>query len=255
MENKVPLNQVYKEKTTFADHPEVEKTYNEMTKYCEDNNFIRYVNQNKLVKGRRYDWSLLYHSADLKDKVVCELGGRDGLFSSWLTKEVKEIHVSDYFECWGKGTEHDLGQYNEWVKKWEDAAYDKTKLKPSIQDITKIDYPDNYFDVVICTSVIEHMFNQHDWMGDMVAIRELVRITKPGGKILLSTDMAEKTQWISGTLYYSKMDLFDRIINPSKCKLNGDYTFDVLDEDNTDRHNVQELNHAMSVVFSLIKPE
>ncbi len=42
-------------------------------------------------------------------------------------------------------------------------------------DIMDIDYPDNYFDFILCSHVLEHVEN------DMVAITELCRVMKPGG--------------------------------------------------------------------------
>lgn len=42
-------------------------------------------------------------------------------------------------------------------------------------DITKMDYPDNKFDFILCSHVLEHITN------DIIAIRELHRVMKPGG--------------------------------------------------------------------------
>lgn len=254
--NKVALNQIYRENKTYDDYPEIKKTYDELTQFSFDHNFVRVVDGNSYPKGRRYDDAVLFHSpgVDFNGKLVCELGGRDGIFSSWLTKYVDKVHVSDYFEEWGKGTIYDLGDQQYWEKLWKDAAFNPDKLVAEHQDLTNLSYPDNMFDIVICTSVIEHTFNQAEWMGDMLAIREIARITKPGGLILLSTDMAEnKSKWHSGTLYYSKMDLFDRLINPSGCKLNGEFDFDFSSPDTTDIHHIDGVGNVSSVVFSLVK--
>ena len=42
-------------------------------------------------------------------------------------------------------------------------------------DITEIQYPDNYFDFILCTHVLEHISE------DRKAMRELFRVLKPGG--------------------------------------------------------------------------
>lgn len=251
----VPLNQVYRQAKTFELYPKIKLTYDELTQFNIDNQFYKKIGDDLYIKGRRYDNAVLFHNdgVDFNGKIVCELGARDGIFSSWLTKFVDKIYVSDYFEEWGKNTEYDLGSFDYWDKLWKKAAYHPEKMITSTQNMLKLDYPDNFFDIVVCTSVIEHTFNQEQWMGDMVAIREIVRITKPGGKILLSTDMAEKTKWHSGTLYYSKIDIFDRIINPSGCHMDT-YDFNLDHPDNTDLHQVDELQKASSVVFSLTKP-
>ncbi len=51
-------------------------------------------------------------------------------------------------------------------------------------DITEIPYPDNYFDLIICNHVLEHIPN------DMKAIRELHRVLKPKGKAVLQVPIS-----------------------------------------------------------------
>lgn len=46
-------------------------------------------------------------------------------------------------------------------------------------DLTKIQYDDNYFDVIICNHVLEHIPN------DRQAMKELFRVLKPGGWAIL----------------------------------------------------------------------
>jgi SAM-dependent methyltransferase len=52
----------------------------------------------------------------------------------------------------------------------------------SVQDLTKTNYPDGYFHAVTCISVIEHGVNLSNFA------REMHRILKPGGLLLISTD-------------------------------------------------------------------
>lgn len=51
-------------------------------------------------------------------------------------------------------------------------------------DVRRIPYPDNWFERVVCVSVVEHMPTQH-----LDAVKELVRVTKPGGRLLLTLDV------------------------------------------------------------------
>lgn len=53
-------------------------------------------------------------------------------------------------------------------------------------DITQIDYPDNYFDVILCNHVLEHIPN------DQKAMQELYRVLKPHGWAILQVPFAEK---------------------------------------------------------------
>tara|TARA_B100000401_G_scaffold438443_1_gene387185 strand:+ start:5060 stop:5893 length:834 start_codon:yes stop_codon:yes gene_type:complete len=63
-----------------------------------------------------------------------------------------------------------------------------TKLNPislekiliEVGDITKIKHPDNSFDIIICSEVLEHIENYE------AASKELYRVLKPGGTMLFS---------------------------------------------------------------------
>lgn len=53
-----------------------------------------------------------------------------------------------------------------------------------VLDITNIDFPDATFDYVICNHVLEHIDNEEK------AVREMMRVTKPGGCLLISMPVA-----------------------------------------------------------------
>ncbi len=55
-------------------------------------------------------------------------------------------------------------------------------------DITAIDYPDNRFDLIICSHVLEHV------PDDRLAMRELFRVLKPGGTAILQTPISASLQ-------------------------------------------------------------
>lgn len=254
--SKVPLNQIYRQKRTFMDYPIIEKTFNEFTDFTMKTKFQRTVGGYNYPKGRRYDAAVLFNSnVDFNGKIVCELGARDGIFGAWLTQFVDKIYISDYFEEWGKGTEHDLGQIDYWKNIWVNAAPNPEKMQIETQNMLKLNYPDNFFDIVVCTSVIEHLYNQSNWQGDIIAIKEIVRICKPGGIILLSTDMSPKeSKWVSGTFYYNQKDLFERLINNSGCELRGDFDFDFNNPENDALTEHNGFSPVSSVLFSLKKP-
>jgi SAM-dependent methyltransferase len=255
--NKVCLNQTYKIKKTFEDYPEIKKTFDEITKLSIDNDFHQIMpDGQKRIKGRIYDDAVLFHSdVDFNGKLVCDLGARDGIYGAWLTQFVDKIYISDYFEEWGKGTDVDLGQLDYWKNIWTKCAPNPEKMVIETQDMTKLTYPDNYFDIVVSTSVIEHIYNQCDWQGDTLAMKEMARICKPGGIILLSTDMAKESKWVSGTYYYSNEDLYKRLIDPSGCVMRGMTEFSIDHEHNDAMTSHNGFGPVTSVVFSLRKPE
>lgn len=67
-------------------------------------------------------------------------------------------------------------QYIEGVKYHEGFYYSPNII---LMDILNISYPDNYFDLIICNHVLEHIEQ------DRTAMKELLRVLKPGGKAIL----------------------------------------------------------------------
>ncbi len=65
-------------------------------------------------------------------------------------------------------------------------------IKFAIGDIRKTNYADNYFDVISCISTLEHIGvsgrygSDEDSQGDLRAVREMGRILKPGGTMLIT---------------------------------------------------------------------
>jgi ubiquinone/menaquinone biosynthesis C-methylase UbiE len=63
-----------------------------------------------------------------------------------------------------------------------------------IQTAANLPYPDNYFDAVICIAVIHHIVDKNE---REMAISEIKRVVKPGGKILITVWSTEaiKPKW------------------------------------------------------------
>ncbi len=59
-------------------------------------------------------------------------------------------------------------------------------------DITKrFDYPDETFDIITCVSVLEHLNHGQD----IFCLREMLRVLKPHGKIVMTIDFVARTRW------------------------------------------------------------
>jgi SAM-dependent methyltransferase len=73
---------------------------------------------------------------------------------------------------------------------------DLVKLRTHIADVRSLPFPDHAFDVAICISTLEHIgldtsayawvSDRTDLAGDLLALRELRRVTQPGGRILVT---------------------------------------------------------------------
>jgi SAM-dependent methyltransferase len=100
------------------------------------------------------------------------------------------------------------------------------------QDARALDFPDASFHAACCVSVIEHIPDN----GDSRAIRELMRVVKPGGRVVITTpfEHAYRETHIHGQVYerrpeateaifyerhYDHPTLQERLIAPSGGKL------------------------------------
>lgn len=72
----------------------------------------------------------------------------------------------------------------------------KIELIPG--DLTKTPFPDNFFDIITCISVIEHGVNEVHYF------KEMYRILKKGGLLITSTDFWENKIKINNIFAYSK---------------------------------------------------
>lgn len=67
------------------------------------------------------------------------------------------------------------------------ALLKRFKVKYQKGDLTKLPYPDEYFDVVSCVSVLEHMSRSAQIKG----IREMARVLRKKGRLLITYDLLE----------------------------------------------------------------
>jgi 2-polyprenyl-3-methyl-5-hydroxy-6-metoxy-1,4-benzoquinol methylase len=59
-----------------------------------------------------------------------------------------------------------------------------TSVGYEAQDLTRLSYPDATFDLITCVSVLEHIGAPHD----QAAVKEMLRVLKPGGQLLMTVD-------------------------------------------------------------------
>lgn len=121
-----------------------------------------------LYKPREVFWKKALDSLEIKTgEKVLDVGCGQGLFLARLTRSYK-----------AKGVGIDISNKSvEFARK----NYARKNLSYQIADATKIPFGDNSFNVVISFDTLEHIEDQKG------AVKEIVRVLKPGGKLLIYT--------------------------------------------------------------------
>jgi len=105
--------------------------------------------------------SLLKLIGDVKDKKILDAGSGEGYFLSLINSSKKF------------GVELSKKRISQALKLYPD-------LKIKIADVKELPYEDDFFDVIVCSEVLEHV------SGYQQAIKEFKRCIKPDGHIILS---------------------------------------------------------------------
>lgn len=106
---------------------------------------------------------------DIKDKRILDQGCGEGV---WLTQFMKYTDSSNVF-----GVDIDPEGIKEFISSNEDISPNNLKVCPA----EKLDFPDNYFDIVFSNEVLEHVED------DKKAVHEVIRVLKPGGYFVVFT--------------------------------------------------------------------
>lgn len=81
------------------------------------------------------------------------------------------------------------------VERMERAGKNLEKIVLGVGDIEALDYPDQYFDLIVVSGVIEYLDDDVKWM------REIQRTTKPGGYLIVNvTNKYAIRKWTSQPL-------------------------------------------------------
>jgi len=128
-------------------------------------------------------------------KRILDVGTRESIVPFYLAKMGAEVHC----------LETSLGNIPRPLEKGMVFQEGNIRNSPFIDDC---------FDIVLCTAVLKSIPGK----GDTKAMREMVRITRPGGLIAVSFDYGQK-YWpipnnISGRRIYDKATVTSRLIKP-----------------------------------------
>ena len=80
-----------------------------------------------------------------------------------------------------------------------------------VGDVRTLSFLDEEFDVVYSISVLEHVYP--DISGDIIAIREMSRVLKPGGRMVFTVPYTKKArvEYKMGTVYERQADKKEKV--------------------------------------------
>jgi SAM-dependent methyltransferase len=153
-------------------------------------NSDRILHSNKLGMTRswEYPWAIL-NSDITQDTKILDVGSGASLLPLYLAQ--KSNHVDSL----------DSDEYQMRVLSPTLADILKFKVNYLVDDATHLPAEDDTYDYVFCISVLEHLeetkergvlVNRHPKKLDRLAIREFLRVIKPGGRVILTLDYANK---------------------------------------------------------------
>lgn len=125
----------------------------------------------------------------------------------------------------------------------------RTNIEPKIMDAQKMDFQDNMFDIVICTEVLEHI------PDDKKAAKEILRVLKPGGFLLLTVPHLDRVPLEAGIKehfrHYKKNDLIDLFGKENIIFLKDRFKFN---EFNWGSYFISKYNSTKIKLFLLFLP-
>ena len=90
--------------------------------------------------------------------------------------KIKEIHCTDPL----------MPLYKTFTWTWLSSMVKKNKIKAEVGVCEKIEYPDNFFELVVCNNVLDHVQDAEK------CLKEIYRVLKPGGHFLIAQDLTDE---------------------------------------------------------------
>ena len=163
---------------------------------------------------RCFEYLATMQELDLNSKPkVLDVGSSWSPFPLYLCAKGAQVFLSDLAEdkiCKQKRYSRQVGLEEKWEKGLANVI---------IQDATTLALENDLFDYVLCISTIEHFPGD----GDSEAVRELARVLKSGGRLILSVpygqDYSEGRWPPFFQRTYDYANLRERLIEPSTLRL------------------------------------
>ena len=165
--------------------PIFEKSYVEYMKSTCGNGKINLPNS-YFHNFRRWECGKVFQCANFRrNDIILDVGAMNTFFSIFVAQFVNKIFMTDNFYWATREYMKGMAAPQEWMNFVE--RYGNGRIKVANADVANLHYSDNAFDKIICISTIEHVLRDYE------GITQLIRVLKPGGKLLITTEFNEKT--------------------------------------------------------------
>lgn len=157
-------------------------------------NWNKNYSKSNLFSERLEKITKLTSDIQLKGKMVLDIGCGSGMISSYFCEQRSSVFGIDI-------SENMIQQANSYLQSRNLQAI------LSIGDATNLQFPDNYFDVITCVSVLE-------WLDkDIEAIREIRRVLKNDGIAIVSVPNKKSLMRIAEKLYFTLKKMISPYFN------------------------------------------
>ena len=121
-----------------------------------------------------------------KDSKAIGVGAGKELPLYYLANKISHVYATDIYDTtWDD--EQTPTDFVENPKKYAPFEYDQNALTALRMDGTKLEFPDNTFDIAFSFSSIEH-FGGKNHAGALASLKEIERVLKPGGVAVITTE-------------------------------------------------------------------
>lgn len=198
--------------------PVFEKQYIEyMMSKCGDDNIN--LPNSYFHNFRPWECGKVFQYANFSSNdIVLDVGSMNTFFSIFLTQFVNMIYVTDNFYWATREYMKGIATPQEWIDFIK--RHGTGKIKVENADIMNLNYKNNTFNKIVCISTIEHVIRDYE------SIIELVRILKPEGKLLITSEFNEMV----GKDYSEVDGSYYKIYNPETLDRLLSYTKNITIE-------------------------
>lgn len=157
---------------------------------------------------RRVENIVIYFKEELAKKKgvieIADIGCANGWFIFYLNQL---FNLNDRAHFYGI----DISSLDINIAKVLKKAFDMDNIIFDVGDAENLSLPDNFFDIVLCSEVIEHLTHPEN------SIKEIRRVLKPGGVAIITTPNKDNLVLKFGFLFRDKrIDSFADITNKLK---------------------------------------